>query len=71
MQRKWFALVTFYADTPSDDALADDMADRLSAALTAAVTSLDPAISDGSVAVVELDNVAEGWAVSARLGRET
>lgn len=52
---KWYALVTFYADTPDDDSEADALADDYTIRLETWTGDL-PGVIAGSVSVVELDS---------------
>jgi hypothetical protein len=56
--RKWRAVITFCAETPTDDGEADALADRLTDLLHDAVDGLIEVIP-GSVAVPDLDTVQE------------
>jgi hypothetical protein len=63
--RRWYALVTFEAETPEDDLAADDMADALSDALLVAVAAL-PGVDEATVQVPDLDTLHDAFDVDVR-----
>jgi hypothetical protein len=66
--RRWFVLVSFYADTPTDANKADAHADRITDEVTAALYAF-PYVITGSVKVHEADTLAENATVLCQVVR--
>ena len=60
VSRQWRAVLTFYAETPTDELEADAFADRLTDHIKQTFPQADYAIYDESVKVPELDTVPSG-----------
>ena len=60
VSRQWRAVLTFYAETPTDELEADDMADQLTDYIKQSLPGTRSRIFADSVAVTELDTVPIG-----------